>query len=437
LLNRGHYNRAAIPESSDEEDEDDEEKASPLQAKRGKVRSPKAQKSALFTQGKGQMMGRKAAQILEEMACTKSGVVRVERGPLKKEITERMRACPGNFGVNQAVLEQFSDKSIMLRLEYVINKHVDDVFKEKYLLTKKQKETDIKKARKPLLNLIQQTIKEAQRRGGYPGLKATCEELQKQKNPILMERMKAEHVSTAKKLSKILEQYVLEAEWYQVIREEYNKKHKQLEEIYESVYAALAREHPDMRQVSSTTYVEKLESTPAFVDFTTANPHFKSTSEKRMHWWYENKRGVKPLTEQHEFKQKLVAEIKKLKESNKKMTAAEIVVAINEKFGTKKTKTAIEKMIFKNNLSKKQTSSRASKELVTAVAGVIEQLKDKNNGKIPPIGRLKKIVHGEILSMEAFKSEWLRLTNGDDKRAKSIIRSSQRKLSNKSKSPTA
>ena len=129
-----------------------------------------------------------------------------------------------------------------------------------------------------------------------------------------------------------------------------------------------------------------------------------------------------------------------MKEKDAKISAADIVEIINKKFNIKKTKAAIEKIIFRSGLSKSYKNPRASQQLTGALTDIIDKIRSEKNGTIPVIGSLKKQVGKKLSLMPSIlKDEWLRLTeNGKNiKKANTIIASARRRLLKKKESLSA
>lgn len=257
---------------------------------------------------------------------------------------------------------------------------------------------------------------------------------------MLLERMQVEKLSKITQLEKRYKLIITTADWYKRIRLEYDEKSEKLQNIYESLYQSLEKKYADMRKVSSKDFMKKLKSIDEFKDFTVKNPDFKSTSQTGIALWYENRRGPISIETREELNKKIVAEIKHLKEKDAKIPAADIVEIINKKFNIKKTKTAIEKIIYKSGLSKKETKPRASQQLTDALTDIIDEIRSEKNGTIPTIGSLKNQVGKKLSLMPSIlKDEWLRLTeNGKDiKKANTVIASARRKLLKKEESVSA
>ncbi|GEM_PF-6088077 len=437
---RANQRRIALESSDDEADE--EERGSPPQAKKVKGRRvlPEGFNDQLIKHGKSSEIGEIIAGILKEMACTDGGIKRVSSAQLKDEVAKKMRANPGKFPINLDVFEKISDTILKTRLQDIIQKYVDGKTKKLYFLSKSQKTEALREARRPLFELIEFRLRLAQKEGKYPTLKEVFRELEKEKNPILLERMQAEKVSKIQQLEKRYEQYISNTDWYKSNRRELDEKYKNLQRIYEHLYLSLEKENDDMRKVSSTDFIRELKSTSEFTAFIVENPGFKSTSEKGITFWYENRRGVIPTEEKEDLNKKIVDEIRKLKKENEKISAAKITKIINEKFGIKKTKIAIEKIIFRSGLSKKETVPRASGQLTDALADIVEELRSKNNGTIPSTEEIRKQVKNTLSSMPtAVNNEWLELTeNGKNKkRAYTILISAKRKLLRKDASASS
>ena len=428
--------RGAILESSD--DESDEEQMGSLP--HAKKPSPNDSNEQLLEHGKSSEMGKIIAGILKEMACTDGGIKRVSNARLKNEVASRMRSNPDNFPINQPILEKISDKALKKHLYHIIQINVDKEAKKLYFLSKSQKEEALREARMPLSNLIKFRIKQAQKDGRYPGLKEIIKVLESEKNPMLLERMQVEKLSKITQLEKRYKLLITSADWYKRIRREYDEKSEKLQKIYESLYQSLEKKYADMRKVLSKDFMKKLKSIDEFKDFTVKNPGFKSTSQKGIALWYENRRGPISIETREELNKKIVAEIKHLKEKDAKISAADIVEIINKKFNIKKTKAAIEKIIFRSGLSKSYKNPRASQQLTGALTDIIDKIRSEKNGTIPVIGSLKKQVGKKLSLMPSIlKDEWLRLTeNGKNiKKANTIIASARRRLLKKKESLSA